>query len=294
VARRIPDSHVGERVLGSAVLDESWLTYESRTPRFLGPQGACHPDDLELSVVLGGAALMRVGGREVVVRDRHYAVVGPGVEHSSWTRGAPAVELNVHLSRPLLERAMETLRSPAPGARVDRWSWAREARVMPPELDGVARALVIEATRTPPTALAVEALTHYLTAFLLRHHQLDAGRRVERLGDGVERRLARSVELMRAAYERALSLDQLAAAAEMGRFRYVHAFKQRYGLPPYAYLTRLRVEAAAMRIEATDAPITRVAFDVGFGSSSRLAEAFKRRFGVTPSRWRAARRKNRP
>jgi AraC-like DNA-binding protein len=283
----IPASHRGEHVLGSLAAGSIWLTYEARAPRFQGPRQARHPDDLELSVIQHGVGYVRLDRRELQVCEGHYCVIGPGIEHSSWSAAAAVVELNIHLRRDLLERAAAEL-----GIDAGEGRWPREAFASPPDLGGVVEALRAGALAGDSAPLMTEALGLYLCGFLLRRH-LGAAAVPAFRARGLERDLQRSVELMNAAHAEPLSLDALARAAGMGRFRYVHAFKRRFGLPPYAYLTRLRVDLACERMLRTDLPLTTIALDAGFPSASRFSESFRRVHGTTPTRWRAQRRPGR-
>mgnify|MGYP001038263203 CR=1 FL=1 len=63
------------------------------------------------------------------------------------------------------------------------------------------------------------------------------------------------------------------------------------GLPPYHYVLACRLEEAKQRLDQTNAPITQIAFDLGFCASQHFSSHFKRAFGVTPNAWR---KRNRP
>ncbi|SHG83986.1 helix-turn-helix transcriptional regulator [Marivita hallyeonensis] len=52
-------------------------------------------------------------------------------------------------------------------------------------------------------------------------------------------------------------------------------------------LRDVRVTFALSRIQTTQQPLAQIALECGFSSQSRLSEAFKTRFGITPGRLRA-------
>ena len=85
-----------------------------------------------------------------------------------------------------------------------------------------------------------------------------------------------------------LSLDELAAEAQLSPFHFARMFKQSLGAPPRVYLTRLRVEKACELLEQTDLPITQIAFEVGYSSNQVLARVFLKHMRMNPSDYRRA------
>ncbi len=66
-------------------------------------------------------------------------------------------------------------------------------------------------------------------------------------------------------------------------------FRSSFGLTIGAYLLRQRLHRAEALLAATDAPVSAVAFESGFGSVSRFHAAFRDYFGISPRRFRARR-----
>lgn len=64
-------------------------------------------------------------------------------------------------------------------------------------------------------------------------------------------------------------------------------FKAVYGVPIYAMFKQMKLEAARAALSATDCSIGEVAFQCGYQSQSQFCDAFKRRYGLTPSQFRA-------
>lgn len=98
----------------------------------------------------------------------------------------------------------------------------------------------------------------------------------------------RCIELMRARLSEDISLDELAAEAQLSPFHFARMFKQNLGVPPRVYLTRLRMEKASELLEQTDIPITEIAFEVGYSSNQVLARVFAKHRNMTPSGYRRA------
>jgi len=75
--------------------------------------------------------------------------------------------------------------------------------------------------------------------------------------------------------------------------RYIQLLFAEMASTPSAYIQRRRLERAASRLdkEGGDVTITGIAYDVGFNDLSSFCRAFRRRFGMSPSDYRAARGK---
>lgn len=63
-------------------------------------------------------------------------------------------------------------------------------------------------------------------------------------------------------------------------------FLERTGIPPIRWLTQQRVELARRCLETTDATVSQIALDVGFGSDQLLRHHFRRLVGTTPTTYR--------
>jgi AraC family transcriptional regulator len=98
----------------------------------------------------------------------------------------------------------------------------------------------------------------------------------------------RCLEFMRARLSDDISLDELAAEAQLSAFHFARMFKQSLGVPPRVYLTRLRLERACELLEMTDLPVTEIAFEVGYSSNQVLARVFLKHRRMSPSDYRRA------
>jgi len=84
-----------------------------------------------------------------------------------------------------------------------------------------------------------------------------------------------------------LRIERLADAVAMSPHHFARMFKATFGQTPHAYVLERRIEAAcqALRCEP-ERPIADVAGACGFANQSHFTEAFRRRTGLTPARWR--------
>jgi AraC-like DNA-binding protein len=83
------------------------------------------------------------------------------------------------------------------------------------------------------------------------------------------------------------STAELAAHAKLSESHFTSLFRQVIGLPPYAYLTKCRLEAAQKLLSETDIEIKSIAKSLGFASPQHLAAQFRKTYGATASEWRA-------
>lgn len=79
-------------------------------------------------------------------------------------------------------------------------------------------------------------------------------------------------------------LDRWAAAAGMSRRNFTRAFREETGMAFSAWVRDVRL-LKALSLLAVGHSVTRVAFDVGYGSASAFTEMFSRTLGRSPSRY---------
>ncbi len=81
-------------------------------------------------------------------------------------------------------------------------------------------------------------------------------------------------------------IKDLAACAGLSPRHLQLRFTAELGLPPSAYVERVRVEAAQRALAETDDPVEVIARRYGFGTAETLWQTFHRRLGVAPSDYR--------
>lgn len=84
-----------------------------------------------------------------------------------------------------------------------------------------------------------------------------------------------------------VSLAQLAAEHEISVSHLQKLFKQIYGVPVYHYIKEYRLEQAAVELVRGTRPITQIAQSAGYDNASKFSECFRKRYGATPSQYRA-------
>jgi AraC-like DNA-binding protein len=85
---------------------------------------------------------------------------------------------------------------------------------------------------------------------------------------------------------RAWTLEELAREADTSRSVLAERFQQLVGSSPMAYLTQWRMLLAANLLARSNAPMARIAEDVGYQTDTAFSRAFRRAYGAPPAAWR--------
>lgn len=99
--------------------------------------------------------------------------------------------------------------------------------------------------------------------------------RVEEVRAYLEANITRDVDMVSVAREVALS-----------PFYLTRIFTAQYGVPPYRYLIRLRIEYARELLRDSMLTVTQICHRVGFNSLSHFITTFRRHVGVSPTQYR--------
>lgn len=84
----------------------------------------------------------------------------------------------------------------------------------------------------------------------------------------------------------AWTLDELAHEAGTSRSVLAERFQQLVGSAPIQYLTQWRMLLAANLLARSNAPLIRIAQDVGYQTDTAFSRAFRREYGAPPAAWR--------
>ena len=84
----------------------------------------------------------------------------------------------------------------------------------------------------------------------------------------------------------AWTLEELARAAGASRSVLAERFQHLVGSSPMLYLTQWRMMLAANLLSRSNAPLARIAEDVGYQTDTAFSRAFRREFGAPPATWR--------
>ncbi|TDC47320.1 helix-turn-helix domain-containing protein [Jiangella ureilytica] len=108
------------------------------------------------------------------------------------------------------------------------------------------------------------------------------------------RTLATVVDYMAAHLDQDLTVDDLAALANMSPRTFARRFRAETGTTPYEWLLTARLAAAQRMLERGDDVVETVAARAGFGTAAAMRHHFAKRLGTTPQAYRAAFCERRP
>jgi AraC-like DNA-binding protein len=101
-----------------------------------------------------------------------------------------------------------------------------------------------------------------------------------------DKHIGRALALMHAEPERPWTISSLADRVALSRSVLAAKFSQLVGEPPLRYLTRLRLNSAALRLRSTEDGLKTIAAAAGYDSVAAFAKAFKRHMEMTPGVYR--------
>lgn len=105
--------------------------------------------------------------------------------------------------------------------------------------------------------------------------------------------LADSVSLLAARrmiterFHEKLTLDSIARACGLNRAKLTRGFREMFGCSIAEALAEQRLQQASRLLRSTDKPVSSIGYDTGYLNNASFARAFSRRFGMSPSAWRA-------
>jgi len=96
----------------------------------------------------------------------------------------------------------------------------------------------------------------------------------------------KTIDFINKHLKESIDLKRLATVANLSEFHFHRIFKAYIGESVGAYITRLRLEIVARKLQTTKHTLTEIAEQTGFQNQHSLSKAFKKHFGITPSAFR--------
>lgn len=137
---------------------------------------------------------------------------------------------------------------------------------------------------TPGVAMARAALVDLTLAHALRHGWQQS--RDEEWPDVTDPGIAAAIARMHANPQQKWTVKDLGDIAGMSRTVFKRQFTALVGTPPITYLIDWRLTRGARALRESKAPLAVIARQLGYSSEYAFGTAFRRKFGVSPGRFR--------
>jgi len=102
------------------------------------------------------------------------------------------------------------------------------------------------------------------------------------------RHLLRAKDLVDARYRDPLDVPTLARVAHLSPAHFSREFRGTFGETPHQYLLTRRLERATALLRNTDHSVAEICFAVGLTSVGSFTTSFRRVYGISPTKYRAA------
>ena len=99
--------------------------------------------------------------------------------------------------------------------------------------------------------------------------------------------VGKAIQIIHRRFSENISLDGIAEAVELSPNYFSTKFHNEVKVSFQSYLLNIRLEAARKYLIATDYSVTDLCFFVGFNNYVNFSKAFKKRYGVTPTKYRS-------
>jgi AraC-like DNA-binding protein len=156
-----------------------------------------------------------------------------------------------------------------------------------PRLQGLAKDLLVPLATGAIGRLLLDA---HVTEILARTLSLFArGNDNQVLNDHSRSQMHRVRDMLEANLARAWTLAEVANVAGVSIRSLNMKFRAAYGTSVFDYLKSRRLEVAHQALVQQNMPISEIAYSVGYDNPANFSTAFRRQFGIAPSRLRRSR-----
>lgn len=101
-----------------------------------------------------------------------------------------------------------------------------------------------------------------------------------------ESRLNSAYDFIRQNFRRDITLEEIAASADVTPEYFCKLFRRRTNMRPFEYVARMRISEAKLLLETTDMPVSEIGAAVGYRDKSYFGSVFKRYEGISPTAFR--------
>jgi AraC-like DNA-binding protein len=259
-----------------------------------------------LHMVLEGKCVLVAGGKKLTLNAGDAVLLPRGPQHQMLDAADTIPEPGVKVMQRLLDKSYEPPENSATRMLCGHFEWDSafehplfqelpEMMVVRDVFSGVdadlfqsiVKLITLETSDAKPGSSAVaDRMGEVLFVSMMRHWLADNKPNEGLLAVIDNPSLSRALNQIHNSPEAPLDLNVLARTAGMSRTSFAVQFRNAMGVPPAEYLARwrmLRARSLLLRTELATADIVDL---VGYGSDAAFSRAFKREFGISPSRYR--------
>jgi AraC family transcriptional regulator len=247
---------------------------------YIFPTVGVFPHCYELVIIHTGFPTMSIDGKDYSPWLHSAVMVNPGQPHLAKTSGPASLYNPFFIDSELIETVAREM-----GGK-GKVRFENRVCETPPELLTIVQLFFQETAKAMPgNVLSISSLETMLAVTLLRHlpnnQELKLGR-----AEGMDRHSVERVkEFIHQHFQENLKLEELARVANYSSYHFIRFFKQATGKTPYEYLMDVKIEKAAQMLQNKELSITEVCYSCGFVNPSHFSTVFKRKKGVSPSRY---------
>lgn len=103
---------------------------------------------------------------------------------------------------------------------------------------------------------------------------------------GEEHALMESISYIHERYFDKITIEDLYQIAHMSRSSYIKKFKEICKMSPAAYITKVRINSAAVMLSDSSLSVSEIAYKTGFYDASHFTKIFENYYGVSPITYR--------
>lgn len=149
-----------------------------------------------------------------------------------------------------------------------------------PEAEPIFRSAQERAKSDPSSAhdivtLAIHEIIAFVASTLRQRTQIGRPKETLALKNHIDRHV----------YEN-IGLDEMCRLAGKSPSQTIRTFRREWGVTPYQYLLRRKIEVAELLLSGTVKPVKEIAADLGFADEYYFSNIFKKKTGLCPSRMR--------
>ena len=237
--------------------------------------------DFSLSYVRSGTFGCRTRGRSLELVPGSLLIGHPGEEYVCTHEhcGGGDACLSFHLEPALVERL---------GCRTEIWKIGS----LPPLPELVVLGELGQAIAQGRSDIALDEVGLWLTSRFVEV-VTDRKPKFAEINARDRRRAVDAALFLHAHSHESVDLESAASEVGLSPFHFLRVFSNVLGVTPHQYLVRSRLQHAARLLAGDSRSVTDVAFDVGFGDLSNFVRTFQRAAGMSPRRFRRAKKADR-